>query len=622
MSHPPDSEILPPANNPRVQKDLDGTSTGMEGQQQDILNSKQPFAAQAEQLRTLEDRARKWAKKYLHKIKAAASKAEAAAGIPSPAPASGAGGSPAGSQTGVQRPAKAQSESAYAASAQLPSSERTPTKPARNGESADIRRPIGRQPISGRPVSRSVSRTPESTRGAGARSRLMDPIGGRATGRVSDPPRRSASRPIEGSGRSVNSVAGTARRSMSRPAESTTRTVRTTDSVRRSISRPVEGTIRSQSRPADIRPTRSVNRSTVDSRRSVSSRPADSTRSVSTARSVPRPGSSTATSSWRAGPYERSPAAEAPSRRTPQRASDMGTARNPPVESSVHRTTPDPDPQPRQPDIQSTEALPEASTRAAQEREAERQEAEELEAQQREIELRQAQQREDEQREAEQREAQRREIQRREAEQRQAELRAEQQLVAQRQEAKLREAQREVAAMRSPPAAHSHQAPYRNGATPPAAAPTSHVVPDLSPPTNGARGSESRSPSTLPNGTSPGKVRASVPAADGVAEALQGSQMEGAAIIDSVTRDKRPGSGSRDSHPVTNIRTNQMYQSIDAPDSMAEELLSATYASDTASMMSTMTGQEKTWGGGPAPKKKKTRTTFLNRLFSSKKASS
>ena len=187
-----------------MQKDLDGTCAGMEGQQQDILNSKQPFAAQAEQLRTLEDRARKWAKKYLHKIKAAASKAEAAAGIPSPAPASGAGenaSSPAGSQTGPQRPGRPQSGS-MAASAQLPTSERTPTKPLRNGESESIRRPAGRQPMSGRPVSRSVSRTPETTRGA--RSRLMDPIGGRTTGRASDPPRRSASRPVESSGRSVN----------------------------------------------------------------------------------------------------------------------------------------------------------------------------------------------------------------------------------------------------------------------------------------------------------------------------------------------------------------------------------------------------------------------------------
>ena len=158
--------------------------------------------------------------------------------------------------------------------------------------------------------------------------------------------------------------------------------------------------------------------------------------------------------------------------------------------------------------------------------------------------------------------------------------------------------------MRAQPA-ESHMQ-YRNGATPPAAAPTSHVVPDISPPTNGSRGAESKSPSTVPNGPSAGRMRAGVPAADGVAEAL----------------DKRANSDMRDSHPVTNIRTNQMYQSIDAPDSMAEELLSATYASDTASMMSTMTGQEKTWGGGPAPKKKKTRTTFLNRLFSSKKASS
>jgi hypothetical protein len=107
--------------------------------------------------------------------------------------------------------------------------------------------------------------------------------------------------------------------------------------------------------------------------------------------------------------------------------------------------------------------------------------------------------------------------------------------------------------------------------------------------------------------------------------------MDSAAIIDSVGEDKRmigSMSAMSDAQPpsslVTNIRTNHMFQSsIDVHDSVAEELLSATYASDTASMMSTMTGQEKVWSGGvPAPKKKKsTRTTFLNRLFTGKKTS-
>lgn len=53
----------------------------MESQQSSITRSRMSSADQAEQLRALEDRARKWAKRYLHKIKAAASRAEQAAGI-------------------------------------------------------------------------------------------------------------------------------------------------------------------------------------------------------------------------------------------------------------------------------------------------------------------------------------------------------------------------------------------------------------------------------------------------------------------------------------------------------------------------------------------------------------
>lgn len=63
------------------QDDLDSTSKTMESQQSSITRSRMSAAEQAEQLRALEDRARKWAKRYLHKIKAAAARAEQAAGI-------------------------------------------------------------------------------------------------------------------------------------------------------------------------------------------------------------------------------------------------------------------------------------------------------------------------------------------------------------------------------------------------------------------------------------------------------------------------------------------------------------------------------------------------------------
>eukprot|EP00892_Ulva_mutabilis_P011901 jgi/Ulvmu1/9083/UM005_0178.1 len=61
--------------------DLDSTTKTLESQQSSSARSRIPAADQAEQLRALEDRARKWAKRYLHKIKAAASRAEQAAGI-------------------------------------------------------------------------------------------------------------------------------------------------------------------------------------------------------------------------------------------------------------------------------------------------------------------------------------------------------------------------------------------------------------------------------------------------------------------------------------------------------------------------------------------------------------
>lgn len=64
-----------------MQDDLDNTTKTMESQQSSITRSRASAADQAEQLRALEDRARKWAKRYLHKIKAAASRAEQAAGI-------------------------------------------------------------------------------------------------------------------------------------------------------------------------------------------------------------------------------------------------------------------------------------------------------------------------------------------------------------------------------------------------------------------------------------------------------------------------------------------------------------------------------------------------------------
>lgn len=324
----------------------------------------------------------------------------------------------------------------------------------------------------------------------------------------------------------------------------------------------------------------------------MSSRPAESTRSVSNARSAPRQGASTATSSWRAAPSSERSTADAPTRRSPQRASEAN-----------------PDPQPREPDLQSAEHLPDASARDAPHPHAQRQqEAEEAATQQeREVaEMRAAEQRAAEQREAEQREAQQREAQQREAQQREAQYREVQ--------------ERESATMRSTSSSES-QMPYRNGGAPASngGAPPSHVVPDLSV-ANGAFKGVPTSPSTPPHIASPARLSVGLPAADGVAEALQGSQMD--SIIESVSGDKRLGGMSETRQPsslVTNIRTNQMFQSIDVHDSVAEELLSATYASDTASMMSTMTGHEKVWAGAPAPKKKKTRTTFLNRLFSSKK---
>ena len=56
----------------------------MDGQHQAAMRNRSSTAVeQAEQLRSLENKARKWAKKFLYKVKGAAAKAEAAAGISS-----------------------------------------------------------------------------------------------------------------------------------------------------------------------------------------------------------------------------------------------------------------------------------------------------------------------------------------------------------------------------------------------------------------------------------------------------------------------------------------------------------------------------------------------------------
>jgi hypothetical protein len=65
-----------------MQDDYEATISHMDGQHQALLRNRSSTAVeQAEQLRSLENKARKWAKKFLYKVKAAAAKAESAAGI-------------------------------------------------------------------------------------------------------------------------------------------------------------------------------------------------------------------------------------------------------------------------------------------------------------------------------------------------------------------------------------------------------------------------------------------------------------------------------------------------------------------------------------------------------------
>lgn len=138
----------------------------------------------------------------------------------------------------------------------------------------------------------------------------------------------------------------------------------------------------------------------------------------------------------------------------------------------------------------------------------------------------------------------------------------------------------------------------------------------------------------MPGGAYPGGAQVAHETPESVAEAFQGSHMECSVIMDSMPGNTRAmgGNSCMDSvqtapaaapvsgagaHNLANIRTNDMFQSVDTQD--AEDLLHQ-YGSDaSASLMSTV-GQESktsTWG---LPKKKKGRTTFLNRLFAHRKS--
>jgi hypothetical protein len=65
-----------------VQREFDETRQKLDGQHQSYTSGSQDPAKQAAQLRSLEHGARKWAKKFLHKVKAAAAAAEHSAGLP------------------------------------------------------------------------------------------------------------------------------------------------------------------------------------------------------------------------------------------------------------------------------------------------------------------------------------------------------------------------------------------------------------------------------------------------------------------------------------------------------------------------------------------------------------
>lgn len=65
-----------------LQKDFEETRQRLDGQQQALTGASADAAKQAAQLRGLEHSARKWAKKFLHKVKTAAAVAERTAGLP------------------------------------------------------------------------------------------------------------------------------------------------------------------------------------------------------------------------------------------------------------------------------------------------------------------------------------------------------------------------------------------------------------------------------------------------------------------------------------------------------------------------------------------------------------
>lgn len=90
-----------------MQSDYDNSISYMDGQHQALVRrSGGAPAEQAEQLRSLENKARKWAKKFLHKVKQAAAKAEAAAGIKAGEAPPPVGGLKAGGDTPLARRGK------------------------------------------------------------------------------------------------------------------------------------------------------------------------------------------------------------------------------------------------------------------------------------------------------------------------------------------------------------------------------------------------------------------------------------------------------------------------------------------------------------------------------------
>lgn len=135
--------------------ELTNVTQMMDEQREAILSAKLSPAEEAAQLRALEDRVRVWAKKFLHKIKAAASAAEELAGTA----ASANGAAPRGSLSAANGGAHVAARAGMAAAAPAPKAPRVPG--GRAGQyvldkaegTADVlgARVGGRQSIGGRP---------------------------------------------------------------------------------------------------------------------------------------------------------------------------------------------------------------------------------------------------------------------------------------------------------------------------------------------------------------------------------------------------------------------------------------------------------------------------------------